>query len=90
MSRTNGIAMAAQSVTFSTVKFTLLGIVRKHHTKTIWRAYSISKIGEKSQNPKPPREIISREPKNLGSFIYDTKMVAIDLVDNPVKELFLT
>ena len=90
MSRTNGIAMAAQNVTFSTVKFTLLGIVRKHHTKTIWRAYSISKIGEKSQNPKPPREIISREPKNLGSFIYGTKMVAIDLVDNPVKELFPT
>ena len=90
MSRTHGIAMAAQSVTFSTVKFTLLGIVRKHHTKTIWRAYSISKIGGKSHHPKPPREILSREPKNLGSFIYGTKMVAIDLVDNPVKELFLT
>ena len=40
--------------------------------------------------PKPPHEILSREPKNLGSFIYGTKMVAIDLVDNPVKELFLT
>ena len=69
-----------------------LGIVR-HHNKEIWRAYSISKNGEMSENGHAHAHIWAKfylKNRRTWGAHFGTEMFAIDLVDNPVKELFPT